>query len=134
MTPHQFLHCQTEAYRVATAALVVHEAVGGAAESGRAVVGSSTDDVEVAGRLAGRGLAVPVLTPLPDVAGHVVEAQFVGLQLCDRIVYVLLDAGERVGHFVNVVAASIEVAFRLPASTGGIFPFCLCGQTEMLAR
>jgi hypothetical protein len=31
-------------------------------------------------------LAIPVLTPLPYVARHIVEPQFVGLELGNRIV------------------------------------------------
>ena len=61
------LQRQSESYVFESAALIVHESVGGAAVARTAVVGSSANDDEIAGRLAGGRLAIPVTTPLPHL-------------------------------------------------------------------
>jgi hypothetical protein len=76
-----------------SAALVVHIAVGAAAIAGITVVASSADNMKVAGGFALRTLAIPVLTELPHIARHVIESQFIGLQLCNGFFFPVGSVG-----------------------------------------
>ena len=77
-------HCQSKAYEVSSAPLVVHEPICGTAETGGTVETTATDDAEI-GRGTRRGAAaIPALTPFPYIARHVIKTQLVGLQRSHR--------------------------------------------------
>ena len=75
---------------------------------------------------------MPVATPFFHVAGHVVDAQFVGaiglygLGLCPVL-------GE-VAYVAFLVAPAELVASALVASSCGKLPLCLGGKAEGIAR
>ena len=65
--------------------------------------------------------AVPIGAPLPHVAAHVVYPQFVRFQLARRVGFSVRVATIP-GHFVQRVAAAVQIAFRAVSAPGGEFP------------
>src|SRR5574344_307886 len=78
-------------------------------------------------------VAIPVAAPLIYITTHIVYAQLVGLlgtygmSFAPAIVIVPR-------HVTYRIAATIFVACTFVATTGGIFPFRLSGQTKGFAR
>ena len=76
--------------------------------------------------------AIPVATPFPQVATHIVNAQLVGrlggygVSLVTAIVVIP-------SHITNLVAATVFVALAHVTTPSSIFPFCFSGQAEVFA-
>ena len=76
-------------------------------------------------------IAIPVGAPLPHVATHVINAQFVwgfggnGVGLTATVVTIPR-------HSVRVAAAAVFAGTAIHTATACIFPFRLGGQTELL--
>lgn len=73
-----------------------------------------------------------VKAPFPNVASHVVKTEFVRQFLFD-VVDAAVAISRIPSYLINIIAAAIEVALRLVATTGSVFPFCLGRETEMHA-
>ena len=77
-----------------------------------------------AGRVGLRAAAVraiPVRAPLPHIAAHVVDAELVG-RLCAHLVGFAAAVAIIPSHLAQVVAAAEDIASRLGAAAGGVFP------------
>lgn len=77
-------------------------------------------------------VAEPITAPLPYIATHIIESEFVrtfsAYFMCLTSGIVLIPC-----HIVKPIAAAIRIAAALAASTGCVFPFCLCGHAESLS-
>lgn len=77
--------------------------------------------------------AIPVLTPFPNVARHVVDAEFVGLFGFHGVR--LAEAVARVPcHVVDTAASAVLCVAALVAAAGSKFPFRFGGEAEAFAR
>ena len=77
--------------------------------------------------------SVPILTPLPYIAAHIVNAKFIRLLglnwMCTIFTILPIPC-----HIVDIIAAAIFIAAAIVAASGCIFPFRLGGQAEILTR
>ena len=86
-------------------------------------------------RIVLRGAAViviPIATPFPHVATHIVDAQLVG-RLGGNGVGLVATVIIIPSHVAEGVAATILIASALVATASGKLPFRLGGQAEVLA-
>ena len=118
----------------------VVEPVRGAAEPGRVAPAATAAHAERPTACAGGiGLgvavvtAVPVLTPFPNVACHVIDAEFVGL-FCFHGMRLVVAIAFIPCHVVNAAAAAVLRVAALVAAAGSKFPFRFGGETETFAR
>ena len=85
-------------------------------------------------RLGGRTIRTfPVLTPLPNVAAHVIKPQLIG-RLRGHIVGGVATVVAKPGHTAQVAAAGILRLFTSVPAARGKLPLSLHGQAEMPAR
>ena len=79
------------------------------------------------------GVITPIiLTPLPDIAAHIVDTQFIrrlGSNRVRRIVALVIVPSD----IINTVAATIQIAFAFNAALCGKFPLSLCRQAKIFA-
>ena len=112
------------------------EAIGEPTVARTAIVATATQDTfkttvrtDRVGDGRGRIVAVPIGTPLPDVARHVVETELIGGVLGDRMGLIVAIAIVP-SDIVDVVRTGILVAFGEVTTTGSKFPFSLCREGE----
>ena len=75
----------------------------------------------------------PVLTPLPYIATHVINAKLVSFLSFHRVEVVATIAIIPC-HFFNIVATAVLSMLALVAATSSELPFCFGRQAEALAR
>ena len=75
-------------------------------------------------------IIVPVVAPLPYVATHVIQSQLIRFFLSNfvRFIFRVITI---LSHVTYYITSSVLVTLALVTPTGGIFPFCLGGQTEV---
>ena len=76
---------------------------------------------------------IPVSAPLPYVAAHIVQTEFVGVLGGYRMSFASAVAAVHCNG-IEVVATTVFVAAALAASAYRVFPLCLSGEIEILAR
>ena len=81
----------------------------------------------------------PIMTPLPHVAAHVIDAQLVGRLRCNRkspkMVWECVCMCFKIPRNITKrITAAVNVALALDASFGGELPLCFRRQAEMLTR
>ncbi len=83
------------------------------------------------GLCGGRIITLPIRAQFPNVAAHVIDAQFIWGFGLDGV-----RGGGRIGkipsYIVKPIAAAIQSSLSLIAASGGIFPLRFCGQAEGL--
>ena len=75
--------------------------------------------------------AVPVLTPLPNVAAHIVDSKFIWC-LCTNLMGLASTIVNVPSHITDIVASAVLVSPALVSTSCSVFPLCFGRKPEIL--
>lgn len=78
-------------------------------------------------------IAVPVRTPLPNIAAHIIYSNFIWCLCPNRFGTRIISCVIVPSNIINTVATAVFVAPTLIPASCRILPFSLCRQSEVLA-